>query len=294
MSDLEGLLNIDKPSGLTSHDVVKRIRQLSGIRRIGHTGTLDPLATGVIVICIGRATRLAEYVVGLQKSYIVDIRLGQETDTYDVEGTVVAQHPVSVKKTDLKSALEQFQGEIRQIPPMYSAIKVGGQPLYKRARKGEKIEPKERTVTIKRIELRSWLPPMAQLQIECSSGTYIRSLAHDLGKLLGCGGTVMTLRRTAVGRFEVNEAVPLMRLNEENWADYLLSSDNAVNHLKEVMLEIDAATALYHGKKITAVSGLETGEQLRAYDTNGQFVGILMANDAELLPKKIFYRPVEG
>lgn len=294
MSDLEGLLNIDKPSSLTSHDVVKRIRRLTGIRKIGHTGTLDPLATGVVVICIGRATRLAEYVVGLPKTYIAEIRLGQETDTYDLEGTVVAQHPITVGIADLELALQHFQGEIRQVPPMYSAIKVEGQPLYKRARKGEIIERKERTVTIKRLELLNWLSPIAQLQIECSSGTYIRSLAHDLGKFLGCGGTVMSLRRTAIGRFEVNEAVPLMRLSEENWVDYLLSSDVAVNHLKKVMLEKDAAIALYHGKKIPALSGLEAEEQLRAYDTNGQFIGILKANNAELLPKKIFYRPIEG
>ena len=129
MSHFDGVLNIDKPTGLTSHDVVNRIRKLTGIRRVGHTGTLDPLATGVMVICVGRATRLAEYVVGQSKTYVAEIRLGQETDTYDMEGTIIAQNPVAVTETELESALEQFQGEIKQIPPMYSAIKVEGKPL---------------------------------------------------------------------------------------------------------------------------------------------------------------------
>ncbi len=294
MFHLEGVLNIDKPTGLTSHDVVNQIRRLIGIRKVGHTGTLDPLATGVMVICVGRATRLAEYVVGQPKTYITEIRLGQETDTYDMEGAIVAQNPVAVTEAELESALKQFQGEIKQIPPMYSAIKVEGQPLYRRARKGEVINRAARIVYIERLELLYWQSPLLRLHIECSSGTYIRSIAHDLGQLLGCGGSLSTLRRTAVGRFEVNDAVPLTLLNQKNWQSHLLASDVAASHLKKVVLETDAAMALYHGQKIPAMPGQTVGHLFRAFDTKGQFIGILTVDDDKWRPKKIFYLPREG
>jgi tRNA pseudouridine55 synthase len=294
MSHIDGVLNIDKPDGLSSHDVVNRIRRLTGIRKVGHTGTLDPLATGVLVICVGRATRLAEYVSGQPKNYLANILLGQETDTYDQEGRIIAQNPVSVTKAELEAALLQFHGEIQQIPPMYSAIKVEGQPLYKHARKGEVFDLKARTVHIECLEILHWQTPHLGLHIECSSGTYIRSIAHDLGQILGCGGVLSSLRRTAVGRFQIDDAAPLNLLREDNWQTYLLKSEVAVSHLKKVEFESDAAMALYYGQKIPAMPDQESGHLHRAFDENGQFIGILTVDEGLWRPKKIFYLPLEG
>jgi tRNA pseudouridine55 synthase len=210
-----GLLVINKPIGLTSHDVVNKVRWLSGIRRVGHAGTLDPLASGVLLLAVGRATRLIEYLVGRSKRYQAVVRLGQETDTYDREGEVVAERPVQVTDSQLEAALERFRGPIEQVPPMFSAVKQGGQPLYRLARRGQAVERPARAITIYELSLLDWRPPEIELLIHCSSGTYIRSLAHDLGQVLGCGGHLATLRRLAVGDFTLDQAVPLPVLDRK-------------------------------------------------------------------------------
>lgn len=287
---MEGILNIDKPLGLSSHDVVGRVRRVCGTRRVGHAGTLDPLATGVLVIGLGRAARLIEYIVGQPKRYAAAVRLGQATNTYDAEGEVTAEWPLPAALTAaaLSQTLDPFRGEIAQIPPMYSAIKKGGQPLYKLARRGEEIEREARPVTIYALELVGWEPPLARLEITCSAGTYIRSIAHDWGAALGCGGHLVGLRRTAVGQFKVEAAVPLDTLTAENVAGHLLPADAAVAHLPQLTIAAEASADLLNGKPILRGTADPTAELARTYTADGTFIGLVEAAGDSWRPKKMF------
>ncbi len=202
---MKGLLLVDKPAGITSHDVVDRIR-----RAVGHTGTLDPGATGLLVLCLGAATRLSEHLTGLDKVYEGSMRLGITTDSYDMDGKVVAENPVpDLTAADIQKACDKFAGEIMQVPPMVSAVKVGGERLYKRARQGEVVERAARRVTVREFRVLSYEPPDAQIRVRCTRGTYVRSLCHDVGQALGCGATLASLRRTFVGQFSVEDALPV-------------------------------------------------------------------------------------
>lgn len=289
MNDLGGVLCVDKPLGMTSHDVVNRIRRLAGLRRVGHAGTLDPLATGVLLLCLGRAARLIEYLVGHDKVYEATVRLGQTTTTYDAEGDVVAERPFTHLTLDqIQDALDPFRGDIRQQPPIYSAIKQGGQPLYKLARQGKtEVERPYRAVTIHELTLLNWEPPFLSLRIGCSSGTYIRSLGHDLGESLGCGGHLSALRRLAVGDFSVETAVPLNQLTPENITDHLLPPDTAVRHLPRLDLPETAAAAILQGKAIPQTSP-STADLARAYDLAGQFLGIVGSQGDTWVARKMF------
>ena len=285
----DGLLCIDKPAGLTSHDVVRNIRSISSIRRVGHTGTLDPLATGLLIICLGPATRLAEYIVALPKSYDAIILLVQETDTYDAEGEIVAEAPVSVTKIDLDQILAQFLGQIEQIPPIYSAIKQDGQPLYKRARQGLTVTRKARLVTIHEIELLSWESPILQLRVACSSGTYIRSLAHDLGQQLDCGGHIRTLRRNSIGPFDVDDAVSLGEVSKANWREFLQPTDMAVAHLPRLDLSASESIKLNQGQQLARRRGQPENGIVRVYGSDGRFIGIAIAQGEQWQPRKILF-----
>lgn len=288
--DSGGVLNIDKPAEMTSHDVVNVVRRLTGIRRTGHTGTLDPLATGVLVLCIGRATRLSEYLLGQDKRYEAAVRLGQETNTYDAEGEIVAEKPVTVDREAIETALTHFRGSISQVPPMFSAVKKGGRPLYELARKGVEVERPSREITIYRLDLVDWTPPHLHLDVTCSSGTYIRSLAHDLGQLLGCGGHITALRRTAVGHFSVEEAVLLDELTAENWTEELLPADTAAAHLPAVEFSNEEAAALQQGQRVARemdVSQFPSDLPARAYNDEGLFIGIVAAGSNYWQPRKI-------
>jgi tRNA pseudouridine55 synthase len=199
---MNGLLLVDKPAGITSHDVVDRIRRAAGTRKVGHTGTLDPGATGLLVLCLGVATRLSEHLTGLDKVYEGAMRLGLVTDSYDMDGKVTAESPVTANLTmaDIQSACDRFAGEIMQVPPMVSAVKVGGERLYKRARQGEVVERAARQVTVREFHVLSYKAPDAQIRVRCTRGTYVRSLCHDVGQALGCGAILASLRRTFVGQ----------------------------------------------------------------------------------------------
>ncbi len=291
MTSIEGILSIDKPSGLSSHDVVNKVRRVAGMRRIGHTGTLDPLATGLLIICLGRATRLAEYLIGQRKRYEASIRLGQETDTFDAEGTIVDEKPLEVTVSQIRGAMDSFRGEINQVPPAYSAVKIAGQPLYKRARQGEAVTRPERKVTIYEFNLQRWQPPYLEVCIVCSSGTYIRSIAHDLGQALGCGGYLADLRRLAIGNFTIQDALPLQELKPENLDTYLQPIDAAVRHLPHLILDRAEATRLFHGLSIPVRIGQPAEPLVRAYDERGQFVGILTRVEQHWQARKIFYQP---
>ncbi len=289
MDSLGGMLCVDKPLGITSHDVVNRIRRLAGLRRVGHAGTLDPLATGVLLLALGRSTRLIEYLVGADKVYETAVRLGQSTTTYDAEGDVVAERPFAhLTLPQISDALKPFRGVIQQQPPLYSAIKQGGQPLYKLARQGvTDVKRPYRTVTIHQLSLMGWEPPFLTLRIACSSGTYIRSLGHDLGEALGCGGHLTALRRLSVGDFDVETAVPLENLTPENIESFLLPPDTAVRHLPRVDLPETVAAAILQGKIIPHTAA-PLGELVRAYGPDGQFLGILVAKGAQWRARKMF------
>lgn len=284
MKTFEGLLNIDKPAGMTSHDVVRQVRRIAKMKRVGHTGTLDPMATGVLVVCLGRATRLAEYVQGQTKTYVTTVRLGQTTNTYDADGEILQEKEVVVTRPGLTQALTHFTGTIQQVPPMYSAIKKDGQPLYKLARQGQEIERPARTITIYELDLLKWQSPNLELRVVCSTGTYIRSLAYDLGGLLGCGGHLTALRRTQVGQFTIDSAVPLDKLSSESITTHLLPPDEAVAHFQRVDTSAEEAKLLGFGQTIG--DGAEKGLG-RVYDPAGQFIGIVRAEAGRWQPHKM-------
>lgn len=286
---MEGILNIDKPQWLSSHDVVAKVRRICNTRRVGHAGTLDPLATGVLLVCVGRTTRLVEYLMGQPKTYTATVRLGQTTNTYDAEGEIAEERPFAhINQTAIEDSLNTFRGPIEQIPPIYSAIKVKGQPMYKLARQGKDVEAKPRPVTIYDLQLTAWEPPFLKLQVSCSTGTYIRSLAHDIGEALGCGGHIVELRRMAVGDFKIDDAITLDDLTSANWESLCLPADQAVLNLPRLDANVDETKALLLGQRISVSSDLPTGCQARVYDPTGKFFGILLREDAMWRPKKMF------
>lgn len=285
----EGVLNIDKPTDITSHDVVQQVRRVAGLRRVGHAGTLDPLATGVLVVCLGRATRLVEYVVGRPKRYVATIRLGRVTDTYDADGEVVQERPFAhLTPSDIAAALDPFRGHIQQQPPMYSAIKKDGKPLYELARQGIEVERKSRRVTIYHLTLDDVALPHITITVGCSTGTYVRSLAHDLGAALGCGGHITALRRTAVGDFTAETAVSLDTLTPDTLSHHLHPIDRAVHHLPRVTLPADDARALLHGQIVPGQNHTADTALARAYDQTGQFLGIVTGTPKGWQPRKMF------
>lgn len=282
-----GLLIVDKPVGPTSHDVVGRVRRAAGTRRVGHAGTLDPLASGVLLVCVGSATRFVEYLVGLDKVYETTIRLGQATTTYDAEGEITAERPVTVTEDDIRAALPAFRGPIRQRVPAFSAVKRDGQPLYKRARRGEDIDDlPEREVVIHALDLLIYEPPLLSLRMSVSSGTYVRSLAHDLGESLGCGGHVVALRRMAVGRFTSAEAVALEHLSPQNFSDHLLPPEAAVGHLPRAEFTPDEALLLGYGQWVPAPDDAPA-EDTAAFEAGERFLGIVVAQEGLWRPRKM-------
>lgn len=285
----EGILNIDKPAGMTSHDVVNRVRRLAGTRRVGHAGTLDPLATGVLLVCLGRATRLVEYLMGQPKCYQTTVRLGQTTNTYDADGQIMTDKAVpAYDLSQLEAVLQSFRGIIEQQPPAFSAIKQDGQPIYKLARQGKTVEVAARSVTIYELELMDWERPFLQLRVLCSTGTYIRSLAHDVGAALGCGGHVVALRRTAVGAFQVQQAVPLADLDAANLPDFIQMPETAVFHLPPLHLNSTEAQKLQNGLSIPIAPHHPVAPLVRVYNHLDQFIGIAQQAQLDWRAHKMF------
>lgn len=278
---LHGLLVVDKPPRLTSHDVVGRIRRLTGIRRVGHAGTLDPFATGVVVIAVGRATRVLQHVENTDKCYVAHIVLGAETDSGDVDGVVVARQSPESWPDDkqVREVIATFIGEIEQIPPVYSAIKVGGQPLHRQVRAGKTVEAPPRLVTIHAIDVHSYEPPDLVIAVHCAKGTYIRALARDIGVSLGTYGYCHSLRRVAVGRFSIEQAWPMDELMEldaiDNWHDIAIHPDFALASLPALVMSGEQRTAWYHGQSFSVSSlRIGAGEPFRAYGPMGEFAGV--------------------
>jgi tRNA pseudouridine55 synthase len=301
---ISGLLNINKPQGITSHDVVARVRKLARQRKVGHAGTLDPMATGVLLVCLGQATRLIEYLMAGRKQYRATIRFGKATDTDDAEGNIIAESdPSDLTELRLQESLATFQGEIKQVPPIFSAIKKDGQPLYKRARAGQAVTVEPRSVEIHALTWIEWQPPDLVLDVVCSPGTYIRALARDLGEAVETGAHLAALTRTASGPWTLAETVSLAQLEAEAaqgdiiWQRHLYPPDRAVAHLPRVSLDEQTAAHVRHGRQIRLnladpdpLSDSDVN-LIRAYTPDGEFLAILTqvkADDKLWQPRKVF------
>lgn len=291
---VSGVLVVDKPIGLTSHDVVQIIRKGTGIRRAGHTGTLDPRASGVLVVLIGPAVRLSEYVSASDKRYQATIRLGSSTDTYDSEGTVTDSATwESITEEKFNEVLQKFVGEIEQVPPPYSAVKVKGKKAYDLAREGEEVDLEPRLIQVYSLEVIEWAPPEVVIDVYCSSGTYVRSLANDLGKELGCGAHLIGLRRTKSGRFTLRDAIPLRKLQEsfENgtWYRNLIPAAEALADWPVVELDADQVELVRHGHRV--LGELNAKGWARGVSEQGDLVALLEfdAETNEWQPRKVFF-----
>jgi tRNA pseudouridine55 synthase len=291
--NVSGIFNINKPSGLTSHDVVNRVRQLVGTRKVGHAGTLDPMATGVLLVCVGQATRLIEYIMAGSKTYRATIRFGLTTDTYDKDGQVIANaDPSALTKETVTQALSKFVGEIDQTPPPFSAIKKEGVPLYKLARKGIMIQARPRRIRIEAINPIQWQLPEVVVDVICQTGTYIRSLAHDAGQMLGVGAYLTGLIRLASGNWSLDNAISLEVLEqavvENRLQSVLHAQEEAVVDMPGVQLSPAQARAVRFGQSIDAVSTWNTSP-VAGFDPSGKLVAILSTEQAGFLkPKKVF------
>lgn len=294
---LTGILNVDKPPDMTSHDVVDAVRRVAGQRKVGHAGTLDPMATGVLVVCLGKATRVAEYLMAGRKRYRATIVLGMTTDTYDADGEVVTRDGrTDFTLQEIEGALAGFEGRIEQVPPMYSAIKQGGQPLHKLARQGKTVERAPRPVEIDEVAVLDWTPPTLIVEVACSPGTYVRSLAHDLGQRLGGGAYLAALVRLQSGRFALEDAVSLDRLEEafEHGREekYLVPLDEALLDWPAMVVGGTDARRIVQGHAVAGpLPMIEDNEVLcRAYSLDGEFLAILTYDAAaeRWQPKKVF------
>ena len=284
---MNGIVIVDKPQGWTSQDVTARLRRVFSTRRIGHGGTLDPMATGVLPVFVGRATRAVEFFEHAEKTYEATLRLGMKTDTQDITGTVLEERPVTVTEQDILNVLPAFRGEILQIPPMYSALKVNGQKLYDLARKGKEVERQPRPITIHELELLHFDGQDARIRVRCSKGTYIRTLCEDMGEELGCLGCMAALRRTRAGEYTIEKAVPLQTLlDAENPEQYLLSMDSPFLGYPAVTLSENQEKRCRNGNAFTL--RVHDGTY-RAYGKNGEFLMLARVENGVMSTIKSFF-----
>ena len=284
---MNGIVIVDKPAGWTSQDVVSKLRGVFKTRRIGHGGTLDPMATGVLPVFVGRATRGVEFFEHAEKTYEAVLQLGISTDTEDMTGTVLEEKPVAVTEPAFLEALQQFRGEIQQTPPMYSALKVNGQKLYDLARQGKEVERKSRTITIFRLECLEFSGSTARLLVHCSKGTYIRTLCKDIGNALGCGGCMAALRRVQAGAYTIEQAVSLQTLVEsEQPEQYLAEVDSLFSQYEKTVLTANQEKRCRNGNSfsISLSDGL-----YRAYSQSGEFLMLAEVKDGIMATVKSFF-----
>ena len=304
---INGILNIYKEKGYTSHDVVARLRGIVGQKKIGHTGTLDPDAKGVLPVCLGRATRVCDMLTDRDKVYEAVLLLGTVTDTQDVTGQVLETHPVTATADEVRKRIMDFEGEYDQIPPMYSALKVGGKKLYELAREGKTVERKSRKVYIRRIRVGKIELPRVQLEVECSKGTYIRTLCHDIGAALGCGGCMESLVRTRAGQFEIGESLRLEQVEQAvkkgRLDEILIPVDLLFSACRRMRLKPRSDSLGHNGNPLemrdfsgSTAGGeekLQPGDTVRIYDSRDNFIGIYRydSRSGRFRPEKMFFDP---
>ena len=304
---MNGILNINKPEGPTSFNIVSRIKKLTGEKRVGHAGTLDPAASGVLPICFGHGTRVIEYLMDSTKDYRAEIEFGKTTDTYDATGSITSSKDSSfVDKNQIETILNTFLGEIQQVPPIFSALKHKGKPYYELARVGIDIEIPSRSVTIHNVTVRDWQPPVVTIDVTCGKGTYIRSIAHDLGQIIGCGAYMKSLVRRKYGPFSIDNSISsdeLEQVRTENyWQRYIHPIDSVLLHLKAIVVNDDSRQNIQNGRpieNIVIVSQTLTDQSqsaecqethCRAYGLDGRFLGILryVTETGQWQPEKVF------
>ena len=289
---MNGFLIVDKPSGVTSFSMVSLVRRLTGVRRVGHAGTLDPLASGVLPVAVGYATRFIEYMDDALKTYVACVRFGETTDTYDSTGTVTSSGDASgVTAATIEAALAEFVGEIVQTPPVFSAIKVAGKPLYQYAREGADVAVASRTVYVERATLHYYSDSVGQIEVRCGKGTYVRSIAHDLGLRLGCGAHLSGLRRTSSGGFHVTDARAPEELtvlaSDGRLGEALLAADRAVERRAAAILGSERSVDVACGRDI-AFEPARAADLCRAYSAEGEFLGVLRPRgDGRWHPEKV-------
>jgi tRNA pseudouridine55 synthase len=293
-----GYVVIDKPAGWTSHDVVSRVRRIVGEKRVGHAGTLDPAAVGVLPVAVGNATRTIEYLAAADKTYIADITFGVVTDSADIEGTVMATTDAShLTREDVESVAGLFVGEQLQIPPMHSAIKIDGTPLYQLARQGERVDIPAREISITRLDVLKWNLPTLRIELDCSKGTYVRSLARDIGEKVGTGAYLSKLVRTRVGRFQLRDALSLEELETSlqgrGWNSTALHPDVAMLDCPAIVLTDPERIDWFQGRQVPAYGA--TGV-VRVYDATGNWLGIgrLDPDTAMMRPAKVVHHNHAG
>ena len=285
---MDGIVIVDKPQGWTSQDVTARLRRVFNTRRIGHGGTLDPMATGVLPVFVGRATRGVEFFEHAEKTYEAVLQLGLTTDTEDVTGTVLENRKVTLSEQDFLNILPKFRGEIQQVPPMYSALKINGQKLCDLARQGKEVERKPRTITIHKLECLAFEGDKARLLVHCSKGTYIRTLCKDIGEALGCGGCMASLRRVTAGEYTIEEAVPLQTLlDTEKPEQYLRSVDTMFRNYPMVTLTPNQEKRCRNGNAFSIA--LEEGTY-RAYSQAGEFLMLAKVEEGVMSTIKSFFQ----
>ena len=291
---INGFLNIDKPPGKTSAHVVSLVRRWSGQRHTGHAGTLDPMAAGVLPICLGQATRLTSFITESHKAYRAQIELGISTDTYDTEGSITFRaDPAPVTRGQVEQLIPSFSGTISQQPPMYSALKHQGKRLYRLARAGIEVERPERKVEVYRLQLIDWSPPCFDIEVECGKGTYIRSLAHDMGRALGCGAHLKGLTRTSCGPFAITDSLTLNHVEDAFrngcWQDLLRPMDTVLQHLTAVTLSEMDERSVGNGRAIALGNDIDES-CCRAYSADGRLLAVLRFLPGQGLwqPKKVF------
>ena len=293
--DINGVVLLDKASGGSSNDVLQQVKRLFGANKAGHTGSLDPLASGLLPICLGQATKVAQFLLDDDKRYFVRAKLGQISSTGDSEGKIVNFGSTKgINESSIRTILLQFIGNVNQVPPMYSALKRNGTPLYKLARKGIEIERSPRPVIIHEINFLDLEEAVASLEVFCSKGTYIRTLVEDIGKSLGCGGHVVELRRTGFAHLDLSgsktyeQLSKLKEQNIESLDSVILSADKMLPNLESVYLDSEQTRDIRLGKKIEYL-GFSNPQKLKLYDHNEQFMGIGESNlMSEILPKRLF------
>lgn len=287
---VDGVLLLDKPLGYSSNQALQKVKWLFQAAKAGHTGTLDPLATGVLPICLGEATKFAQYLTDADKTYIARVQFGVTTTTGDAEGEVLARRPVTFNEAQLLAVLQQFEGVIEQVPPMYSALKHEGKTLYTYAREGVEIERQPRSVHIREITLKSYAEGIAEISVTCSKGTYIRTLAEDIGHALSCGAHLLALRRIATASYDIAQTISLEaleQLNTEQRDQQLLPVDSAIEAIPKIILNADAAYYLLQGQPVWQSGKIPVGD-LRLYNDQQQFLGLgYLQPDGKIAPKRL-------
>ena len=285
--DIDGVFLLDKPQGMSSNDIMQKVKRLFQANKAGHSGALDPLATGMLPICLGEATKFSQFLLDADKRYVVTAKLGERTDTSDAEGQVVETRPVNVETSQILTALEQFRGDILQVPTMFSALKHNGKPLYEYARAGITVEREARPITIFELNFIEYQAPFLTLEVHCSKGTYIRTLVDDLGEVLGCGAHVTVLRRTAVADYPAEKMMTwdaLQALAEQGDLDqHLLPIDTAVSKLPALKLNAEQSKGIGFGQRVKFANEAKLRGQVRLFSDKNIFLGVALIDDNNVI-----------